>query len=90
MHASAERFSIGDWRVLFWDEGAAAYHVRRGDTHALDPLTAEVLRLGGGVQELDDRLLAQRIALELDIPLDEDLQAAVAQSLTRLCKLARE
>lgn len=90
MHASAERFSIGDWRVLFWDEGAAAYHVRRGDTHALDALTAEVLRHGGAVHEFAADVLAQHIAHDLDLPLDEALLAAVAQSLTRLCHLAQE
>lgn len=90
MHRLAERFSRGEWRVILWDEGAAAYHRTRGDTHALDPLTAEVLRHGGSVTQFDAPLLSQYIAQELDLPCDEALQAAVAQSLQRLCDLAKE
>lgn len=90
MHRLADRFSTGDWRVILWDEGAAAYHSTRGDTHALDPLTAEVLRHGGSVSEFDAFALSRSIALDLDLPCDQALQAAVAQSLQRLCNLAQE
>ena len=90
MHRLAERFEIGDWRVILWDEGAAAYHRSRGDTHALDPLTAEVLRHGGSIDTFDATSLSETISRDLDLPCDQLLQAAVAQSLQRLCNLAHE
>lgn len=90
MHRLAERFSYGDWRVIVWDEGAAAYHCRRGGTHALDSLTAEVLRHGGSVDRFDAADLARLIAQDLDLPCDQALHSAVAQSLQRLCDLATE
>ena len=83
----AERFEQGPWRVVAWEEGGAAYHCHTGDTHALDPLTAEVLRHGGSITEHDARVLAQRIASHLDIPCDPALLEAVAQSLQRLSDL---
>lgn len=84
---AAERFVLGPWHVIAWEEGGAAYHRHTGDTHALDPLTAEVLRLGGSVTEHDAPTLARRIAEHLDIPCDPALEQAVAQSLQRLSDL---
>jgi PqqD family protein of HPr-rel-A system len=69
-----------------WDEGAVAWNAISGNTHAIDPLTAEILsasRLQGVSEALLPEYLAQRLAL----PLDETLEHAILGALDRIRQL---
>ena len=78
--------SRAGWHVRMWDDGAVAWNAITGSTHAIDPLTAEVLT-ASRLQGLDDNLLSEHLAQLLALPLDETLQHAILGALDRIRQL---
>lgn len=74
------------WHVRAWDDGAVAWNSVSGDTHAVDPLTAEVLS-ASRLQGVSDEQLPQYLAQRLALPLDETLQHAILGALDRIRQL---
>lgn len=74
-------------RHLFreWEDGAVFYDRLTGDTHALDPLALEVLKLPESHRP-DSQHAAEAIAKLLDLPLDSSLQTAVSEAFALLAK----
>jgi hypothetical protein len=78
--------SRSNWHVRAWDEGAVAWNAVTGDTHAIDPLTAEVLT-ASRLQGISDALLPEHLAQRLALPLDETLEHAILGALDRIRQL---
>jgi hypothetical protein len=78
--------SRSNWHVRAWDEGAVAWNAVTGSTHAIDPLTAEVLT-ASRLQDIDDALLPAHLAQRLALPLDETLEHAILGALDRIRQL---
>ncbi|MDB5812968.1 MAG: hypothetical protein JWN23_85 [Rhodocyclales bacterium] len=74
------------WHVRMWDEGAVAWNAVNGDTHAMDPLTAEVLS-ASRLQGIPDTTLPEHLAEYLGLPLDETLRRAILGALDRIRQL---
>lgn len=74
-------------RHLFreWEDGAVFYDRLTGDTHALDPLALEVLKLPAS-HRVDAQCTAEAIAKLLDLPLDSTLKTAVDEAFSLLTK----
>ena len=69
------------WRS--WDDEYVVYHTGSGDTHALTPLAADVLR--ALQQDLATREeLTRRIAASFDISCDAELAAHIEEILAHL------
>jgi len=60
-----------------------AWNAANGDTHALDPFTAEVL-IASRLHGVADEKLAAQLSSSLDLPLDETLQHAILGALDRI------
>lgn len=75
------------WRVRQWEEGAVAYHLPTGDTHALDLLTAQVL--GALIEGVGSQALVQALAQHLGVLADEHFTQAVCASVQVLTELGQ-
>lgn len=78
--------SRSNWHIRAWDEGAVAWNSVTGNTHAVDPLTAEVLT-ASRLQGISDALLSEHLAQRLTLPLDETLKHAILGALDRIRQL---
>lgn len=74
------------WHLRSWDEGAVAWNAVSGDTHAMDPLTAEVLT-ASRLRGISDDALPEHLAQRLALPLDETLRRAILGALDRIRQL---
>lgn len=74
------------WHIRAWDEGAVAWNAINGDTHSIDPLTAEVLA-ASRLQGISDAALPEHLARHLALPLDETLRHAILSALDRIRQL---
>ncbi|GAA5163447.1 HPr-rel-A system PqqD family peptide chaperone [Viridibacterium curvum] len=74
------------WHLRKWDEGSVAWNAITGDTHALDPLTAEVLE-ASRLHGTPDVTLAAQLSQRLGLALDETLEHVILTALDRIRQL---
>lgn len=74
------------WLQHDWPDGAVVYDRHTGDTHALDPLAAEVFHLPAA-QRINPARACDAIANLLQQTVDEPLQQAVQEAFSRLRQL---
>lgn len=78
--------SAGEIPVRHWDGDCVAYNPLSGDTHILDVVAGEVLRM---IMERPTagRVLSSRVAAFLEVPDDANTAASVGRILQRLDEL---
>jgi PqqD family protein of HPr-rel-A system len=72
------------WRS--WDHEHIVYNSASGDTHLLDPITAQALQILQG-EPMELSTLVSRVADILDIELDNELLVYLEATLSELRKL---
>lgn len=73
------------WLIREWDDGCVLFDRQTGDTHALDPLCAEVLKFDSASRS-QPLLVSQRLAAQLEID-DQKLLPSVEAALEQLKRL---
>lgn len=74
------------WLQHDWADGAVVYDRQTGDTHALDPLAAELFQLHAE-QRSDPASACDAIATLLQQTVDAPLREAVQEAFSRLRQL---
>jgi len=83
LHVNA---SSARWAYREWPDGTVVYDRTSGATHALAPLTAEVLALPES-KRYDLRVASEAIASSLSQPLSPELTASVGEALDQLRRI---
>jgi len=73
------------WLIREWDDGCVLFDRQTGDTHALDPLSTEVLKLDSAIRR-EPLLVSQRLAAQLGID-DQQLLPGIKAALEQLKRL---
>ena len=75
------------WLLREWDDGCVVFDRLTGDTHALDPLSAELLRLDEPLRcdpVSAARALARKLGPDADLAMLQDASRAAIEQLRRI------
>jgi len=69
-----------------WNDGVVVFNVRSGNTHLLNPVTVQILKILTE-QPRDVAQIAERLATENDTSVDDELLAELEKALLQLDEL---